>query len=44
VTEPLDGEVADGGCRLLGACMSIEYLGKVDNIEGIVEVAMNMNS
>jgi hypothetical protein len=41
---PLSGDVSDGGCRLLGAVMSIEYLGKIDNIEGVVEVAMNMNS
>lgn len=43
-TAPLTDEVANGGCRLIGACISIEYLGKVDNIEGIVEVGMNMNS
>jgi hypothetical protein len=40
----LDATIADGGCRLLGACMSIEYLGKIDNIEGLVEIGLNMNS
>jgi hypothetical protein len=43
-TPPLNDDVSNGGCRLIGACINIEYLGKIDNIEGLVEVGMNMNS
>lgn len=44
VTAPLTDAVSAGGSRLIGAVIEIEYLGKVDNIEGIVEIAMNTNT
>lgn len=43
-TAPLSDAVSAGGQRLIGAVIEIEYLGKVDNIEGIVEIAMNTNT
>jgi hypothetical protein len=29
---PLTDDVANGGCRLIGAFISMEYLGRVDDI------------
>jgi hypothetical protein len=40
----MSSAVAEGGTRLIGACVSIEYLGKIDNIEGLVEIGMNINT
>lgn len=44
VTAPLSDSLSAGGQRLIAAVIEIEYLGKVDNIEGIVEIAMNTNT
>ena len=43
-TAPLSDALCAGGQRMIGAVIEIEYLGKVDNIEGIVEIAMNTNT
>lgn len=42
-TPPLVGEVAEGGCRLLGAVLRIQYLGKVDDVQGLINIGLNIN-
>lgn len=43
LTPRLSSSVAEGGVRLLGACMKIQYLGRMDDIQGLVQIAMNIN-
>ena len=43
-TDPLLGEIGEGGCKLIGASISIEYLGRIDDISGIIEVALNLSA
>lgn len=43
LTPRLSTAVAEGGVRLLGACMKIQYLGRIDDVQGLVQVAMNIN-
>ena len=44
VAGAISDTIAAGGIRLVGAYLKIEYLGKIDDISGLVEVAMHMNS
>jgi hypothetical protein len=43
-TDNLTNQVAHGGCRLIGAVMNIQYLGKFDDISGLVEIGLHLNS
>lgn len=42
-TPALSRDVAEGGTRLLGACLKIQYMGKMDDIQGLIHVALNVN-
>jgi len=44
VTDSVSEDIASGGVRLIGAYLCIDYLGKVDDISGIIEVGMQINS
>lgn len=44
VTPPLTDSLSAGGARLIGASLEIEYLGRIDDIQGIIEIAMNTNT
>lgn len=43
-TDPLYTNLSDGGCKLIGAVLNIEYLGKTDDISGLIEIGMKLNS
>lgn len=42
-TPALIGDVAEGGARLIGASLKIQYLGKVDDIQGLIIIGLNIN-
>jgi len=40
----LSADISQGGSRLIAACLNITYLGRVDDISGIIEVGMHANT
>lgn len=43
-TGALQDGISTGGQRLIGAFMRLEYLGKIDDISGKIEIGLNINS
>lgn len=44
LTPSLGDELGHGGVRLIGACLKLTYLGKVDDLSGLIETGMHLNA
>lgn len=44
ITRNITDEIGHGGVRLIGACLKLIYIGKVDDQSGLIEVGMHLNS
>lgn len=43
-TDSINDELAHGGVRLIGAILKLRYVGKIDDISGLIEAGLHLNS